>query len=127
MKILINKVSKDTEDIIIDFSMEFGNGMAVWNGNRMAEKDMEYDVQYDITDPLIWGEDVVLSKEKKFSIFTTQEGVFITGILESVSKDGLVDLQFGTSIIQLEIDGDSLPKGQYVTVRADSLEVYDVN
>jgi len=127
MKILINKVSKDTEDIIIDFSMEFGSGMAVWNGNRMAEKDKEYDVQYDITDPLIWGEDVVLSKEKKFSIFTTQEGVFITGILESVSKDGLVDLQFGTSIIQLEIDGNNLPKGQYVTVRADSLEVYDVN
>jgi len=127
MKILINEISKDTEDIIIDFSMEFGSGIAVWNGNRMAEKDKEYDVQYDITDPLIWGEDVVLSKEKKFSIFTTQEGVFITGILESVSKDGLVDLQFGTSIIQLEVDGNNLPKGQYVTVRADSLEVYDVN
>lgn len=127
MKILINKVSEENEDIIIDFSMEFGSGTAVWNGNRIAEKDKEYDVQYDITDPLTWGEDVVLSKEKKFSISTTEEGIFITGILEKISKDGLADLQFGKSIIQLEIEGNSLPKGQYVKVRADSLEVYDVN
>jgi len=127
LKILINKVSKDTEDTIVDFSMEFGSGTAVWNGNRMAEPDKEYDVQYDITDPLIWGEDVAISKEKKFSISNTQEGTFVTGILEKATKDGLVDLRFGKSIIQLEIEGNSLPKGEYVTVRADSLEVYDVN
>ncbi|ABR48356.1 conserved hypothetical protein [Alkaliphilus metalliredigens QYMF] len=127
MKIVINKVNRDTEDIIIDFTTEFGSGAATWNGNRMAEQDKEYDVQYDITDSLAWGEDVVLSKEKKFSIAITQEGIFITGVLEKVFKDGLVDLRFGKSIIQLEVEGNNLPRGQYVKVRADSLEVYDVN
>jgi len=120
-------VSKEDKDIIIDFSNEFGRGMAAWNGNRIPEKDKEYDVQYDITDPLVWDEDVFLSKENKFSISTTEKGIFITGIMEKVSKDGLVDLKFGNSIIQLELEGKTLPKGQYVNVRADSLEVYDSN
>jgi len=127
LKILINEVSKEDKDIIIDFSNEFGSGMAAWNGNRMPEKGKEYDVQYDITDPLVWDEDVFLSKEKKFSISTTEKGIFITGIMEKVSKDALVDLKFGNSIIQLELEGKTLPKGQYVHVRADSLEVYDSN
>lgn len=127
MKILINKVSKEEQDNIIDFTTEFGIGMAVWNGNRRAEEGKEYDVQYDITDPLIWDEDVTLSKEKKFNVCITKEGMFITGIIESVSKDGLVDLRFDNSIIQLEIEGKNIPKGQYVKVRADSLEVYDIN
>ncbi len=127
LKILINKINKDTEDIIVGFSMEFGSGTAVWNGNRIAEKDKEYDVQYDITDSLVWGKDVVLSEEKKFNISGTEEEVFITGILERIYSDGLVDLRFGDSIIQIEMEGNNLPKGEYVKVRADSLEVYDVN
>ncbi|MBB6214460.1 hypothetical protein HNQ80_000540 [Anaerosolibacter carboniphilus] len=127
MKILINKISRMTEDIIVDFSMEFGSGKAAWNGYRKPEQGKQYNVEYDITDPLRWEKDVVLSKEKNFKIFMKQGTTFITGILEKVYNDGVADLRFGKSIIQLEIQGKNIPKGQYVEVKADSLEVYDVN
>jgi hypothetical protein len=116
-----------TEDIIVDFSMEFGSGTATWNGYRKPEQGKQYNVEYDITDTLRWEKDVLLSKEKKFKIFTKQGTTFITGILEKVSNEGVADLRFGKSMIQLEIEGKNLPKGQYVEVKADSLEVYDAN
>ena len=127
LKILVNKISRMTEDIIIDFSMEFGSGKATWNGHRKPEQGKQYDVEYDITDTLRWEKDILLSKEKKFKIFAKEGNVFIIGILEKVSNDGTADLRFGKSIIQLEIEGNKIPKGQYVEVKADSLEVYDVN
>ncbi|MFT9495314.1 hypothetical protein [Anaerosolibacter sp.] len=127
MKIVINKISKISEDSIVEFSTELGSGKAVWNGYRKPEQGKQYDVEYDITDTLRWGKDVFLSKERNFKMFIKQGTTFVIGVLEKVSNDGFADLRFGKSIIQLEIEGKNLPKGQYVEVKADSLEVYDAN
>lgn len=127
MKIVINKISKISEDSIVEFSTELGSGKAAWNGYRKPEQGKQYDVEYDITDTLRWGKDVFLSKERNFKMFIKQGTTFVIGVLEKVSNDGFADLRFGKSIIQLEIEGKNLPKGQYVEVKADSLEVYDAN
>ncbi|KAB3531123.1 hypothetical protein [Alkaliphilus serpentinus] len=127
MKILIDRVINAEEDIFIEFSTDFGVGRAVWNGNRNPETSKEYNVELDITDVLSWGKDVILSKEKQYGITLKEEDVLITGVLEKIYEDGIVDLRFGNSILQLEIEGDDLPMGKYVEVKADSLEVYDAN
>jgi hypothetical protein len=116
-----------SEDSIVEFSTELGSGKAAWNGYRKPEQGKQYDVEYDITDTLRWGKDVFLSKERNFKMFIKQGTTFIIGVLEKVSSDGFADLRFGKSLIQLEIEGKNLPKGQYVEVKADSLEVYDAN
>jgi hypothetical protein len=127
MKITINKIIKMTEDNIVEFSTELGSGKAAWNGYRKPEQGKQYNVEYDITDTLRWGKDITLSKERNFKIFMKQGTTFMIGVLEKVSNDGFADLRFGKSMIQLEVEGKNLPKGQYVKVKADSLEVYDAN
>ncbi|SCX89299.1 hypothetical protein [Alkaliphilus peptidifermentans] len=125
MEILIRGVDNSDMDSIIDFNTEYGNGKAVWNGNSDPEVGNKYNVEYDITDILEWNKTVSLSKEKSFKIFIEEEITHIIGVLEKVYKDGISDLRFGNSIIQLEVEGKDLPVGEYVLVKADSLEVYD--
>lgn len=126
MKILVSEINKEAGDFMVVFSTEFGEGRAVWNGNRNPEEGKEYEVEFDITDLLRWDKDIILSKEKKFEIAIKEDSVFVTGVLENFS-DGIADLRFGKSIIQLEMEGNKLPIGEYLEVMADSLELYDVN
>lgn len=127
MEILVNKVTSSAEDIVIHFTSEFGSCEAYWNSKKKPEANRKYHVELDITDELVWGQDVKPSKDKKFSISMEDDEIYICGIIDKIYKDGQVDLRFGKSLIQLEVDGKRMPAGEYVTVKTTSLEVYDTN
>ncbi len=125
MKIHITKVNTSSEDVIIFFSSEYGDAEAFWGTKPIPKANADYEVEVDITDELIWGQDINLSKDKKFCI-RMQDEIYITGILEKVYKNGLADFRLGKSLVQLELEGKNIPIGEYVTIKATSLEVYEV-
>lgn len=124
MKIHITRVNTSSEDVIIYFSSEYGNAEAFWGTKPIPKANADYEVELDITDELVWGQDIKLSRDKKFSIHMKDE-IYITGILEKVYRNGLADFRIGKSLIQLELEGKNIPTGVYVTIKASSLEAYE--
>jgi len=127
MKIHVKKVDTSSEDIIIDFTSEYGDAEAFWGTRPMPKAKADYDVELDITDELAWGRDVKPSTEKKFSIIMQKDDIYITGILEKTYKGGMADFRLGKNLIQLELEGKNIPTGGYVTVKTASLEMYEAN
>jgi hypothetical protein len=127
MKIQVKKVDISSEDIIINFTSEFGGAEAFWGTRPLPKANTEYDVEFDITDELVWGKDVKPSSDKKFSIIMKQDDIYITGILEKVYKSGLADFRLGKNLIQIELLGKNAPVGAYVTIQTTSLELYEAN
>lgn len=125
MKIHITKVDIASEDVLIYFSCEYGEAEAFWGTKPIPKANYDYEVLLDITDELVWGKDVKLCRDKKFCIRMEDE-IYLTGILEKVYKDGLADFRLGKSLIQLELEGRNIPAGEYVTIKASSLEAYEV-
>lgn len=127
MKIHVSKVDTSSEDVIIYFGSEFGEAEAFWGSKPIAKAGNDYEVELDITDELLWGQDAKPSKEKKFSISMQEDYIYLTGILEKTYKDGMADFRIGNSLIQLELGGKKIPVGEYVTIQASSLEAYETN
>lgn len=125
MKIHVKKVDTSSEDVIIDFTSEYGNAEAFWGTKPIPKANEDYEVELDITDELTWGQEIKLSKDKKFNI-QMQDEIYITGIIEKVYKDGMADFRLGKSLIQLELEGKNPPVGEYVTIKTTSIEMYEI-
>lgn len=127
MKVHVTRVDTSTEDVIVDFTCEFGKAEAFWGTKPIPKANHDYEVELDISEELSWGEDVKPSKENRFGIYLHGDFIILIGILEKVYKDGMADFRIGKSLIQLELDGNNLPVGSYITVRCASVELYEVN
>lgn len=127
MKIHVKKVDTSEEDVVIDFSSEYGDAEAFWGTKPIPKSGQDYEVELDISDELVWGQDVKPSKDKKFSITIQKDDIYITGILDKVYKGGMADFRIGDNIIQLELSGGKIPTGEYVTIRTASIEMYEAN
>lgn len=125
MKIHVKNVDTSSEEVIIEFSSEYGEAEAFWGTKPIPKANADYEVELDITDELTWGQEVKLSKEKKFSIHMEDE-IYLTGILEKLYKDGIADFRLDKSLIQLELEGKKIPTGEYVTIKATSIEMYEI-
>jgi hypothetical protein len=125
MKIHVKKVDIGEEDIMIDFSSEYGDAEAFWGTRPLPKAKTDYEVELDITDELVWGRDVKPSTDKKFSIIQ-KDDVYITGLLEKLHKNGMADFRLGKSLIQLELEGKNIPTGSYVTIKTSSIDLYEV-
>jgi hypothetical protein len=125
LEILVNDIKSVSKENIITFKTEFGIGKGLWIDKKRPELNQKYKVEFDISDELIWGKDIQKSDKKAFSISIEGDEVVIIGILEKALGDSIVDLRFGASLIQLEVEGKNLPKGEYIMIRTDSLEIYN--
>ncbi len=124
MQIKITAVHEYSEGILATFKTEFGEGFGIWNGNKKPAEGDSYSIELDITEPLKWGKDIVLSKETSYSITVMGEMVTIIGKLQRVDVNGLSDLLVGNSIIQLEIEGKGAVAGKFVALRTNDIELY---
>jgi hypothetical protein len=127
MKIHVKKVDTSSEDIIINFTSEYGDAEAFWGTKPIPKANTDYEVELDITDELAWGQEVKPSKDKKFSITMQRDDIYITGVLEKTYKGGMADFRLGKNLIQLELEGSNIPIGSYVTIKATNIELYEVN
>jgi hypothetical protein len=127
MKIHVQKVDTSSEDIIINFTSEYGDAEAFWGTKPIPKANTDYEVELDITDELVWGQDVKPSANKKFSILMQKDDITITGVLEKTYKGGMADFRFGKNLIQLELEGRNIPTGGFVTIKTTNIEMYEVN
>ena len=127
MKIVIIKVDISLADIIIESSCDYGSGKAVWNGHNKPHVGKVYRVEYDLTDILRWGIEITKSDLKEYKINNKNDNCYIIGKLDKYYSDDVYDLKFGESVIQLEVEGRNVPVGSFVLVKAESLEVYDLD
>ncbi|HYE12070.1 MAG TPA: hypothetical protein VEF53_18015 [Patescibacteria group bacterium] len=127
MKIHVKKVDTSSEDIIINFTSEYGDAEAFWGTKPIPKANTDYEVELDITDELTWGQEVKPSKDKKFSITMQRDDIYITGVLEKTYKGGMADFRLDKNLIQLELEGRNIPIGGYVTIKVTNIELYEVN
>jgi hypothetical protein len=127
MKIHVKKVELSEEDVIIDFTSEYGDSEAFWSTRPLPKAKTDYDVELDITDELSWGRDVKPSTDKKFSITMQKDDLYITGVLEKIYKGGMADFRLGKNLIQIELEGKNIPTGGYVTIKTASIDFYEAN
>jgi hypothetical protein len=127
MKIHVTKVDASQEDVIVNFTSELGEAEAFWGTKPIPKENTDHEVELDITDELVWGQDIKPSQEKKCSIRLQGDDIFITGILEKVYREGLADFRLNKNVIQLELEGRNIPTGLYCTIKATSLEFYESN
>ena len=127
MKIHVKKVDASSEDIIINFTSEYGDAEAFWGTKPIPKANTDYEVELDITDELTWGQEVKPSKDKKFSITMQRDDIYITGVLEKTYKGGMADFRLDKNLIQLELEGRNIPIGGYVTIKVTNIELYEVN
>ena len=124
MRAIIEKIETYSEGILVQFVSEYGVGFGIWNGNKKPVEKADYNIELDITDTLKWGKDVELSKNNSFKIVTTEGAIILTGKVEKIYGDGMIDFRLGSSLIQLELEGKGIPLGKFVDVKTNDIEVY---
>lgn len=124
MEVTITKAENYSEGILVQFRSQHGEAFGIWNGHKRPEENESYNVEFDITEPLEWGKGVKLSKKEGFKIAVTENSITITGKVEKVLGDGFIDFRFGESVIQIEVEGKNIPKGKFVDIITNELEIY---
>lgn len=126
MKVKINEVIRESSIDLVDFSTEYGNARAYWNGS-VPEVDKEYFVELEIESALVWGDNVRKVDYGKISIGIEGETLWIIGYLESVDDDGYTIIRLGGTIISLDVTGEPLPAGLLVKVEAEKVILFKVD
>jgi len=104
MKIKIKDVINNGLSIIVNFSTEFGEGKAFWEGD-VPIQNCEYYTEVDIHDNLVWGKNIIRTNENLYSFNLKNEIINISGILESTDVDGYSILRVGDYIIPFMATG----------------------
>lgn len=127
MKINIVKNERiESDQVVVSFSSEFGNGKARWNGESPLE-GREYYVELEIPDTAEWRKDVIKSDKEQYCIKSNGKCTSIVCVVESFFDYGCCDFRIGTSLVTLTIAGEHYPKGTFVEISTENLILYDTN
>ena len=98
-------VSENLSKKRVEFSSEFGNAIAYWEG-REPLVNSNYHVEIDIDGILSYGEEIKISREEKCLIRIREDIMInIIGLLESVDNDDedvYDDNYDGLAVVRLE-------------------------
>lgn len=124
MRITINETSIKKNGYQVNFSTEYGNATALWNGN-VPEVKKEYFAEIEIPGILCWQKDISTTDEKCF-ILLENNIVHIVALLESIEDDGYTVLRLGDSIITIQTQGKHPNVGSNVKITTNNLLLYEV-
>ncbi|MWC27339.1 hypothetical protein [Paenibacillus sp. MMS18-CY102] len=126
MKVLITEVQHIGEKCFVLFQSKLGNGKALWNGNLPAVNN-EYHVEIEIHDHLMWGDNMISSPSMQYHIKQMNDGLILTGEIESIDDDGYTVIRLGESIVCVEAMGVPLTIGTFVTIHANDIAFFNLN
>ncbi|MDO3413303.1 hypothetical protein QWJ34_26360 [Saccharibacillus sp. CPCC 101409] len=86
----------------------------------------EYTVEIDVEEAVCWGETLHRTESGPCRICMSEGSIYITGLLESVEKDGYAVLRLSSCIVPFEIAGDLPPAGIFVQLKTNKITLYEV-
>lgn len=127
MNVVIISYEESNSEIKVEFSTEYGEGIAFWQGAQ-PKKGFAYDVELEIPDVLKWGKDINRTNSKFYSIEILNNRVCFEGKLESYSgNDGCCIIRFGDSIILLETEGNPSEVQSFLRFETENVIIYENN
>ena len=122
MEIKIIEVISEHEVVVAN---KYGKMNAEWIGES-PKKDSIKNVEVEINDTLVWGQDIVETNDKNYKIESIDGRICLQGCLESISEDGYTVIRLGESIICVDTEGMPLLEiRDFVTIKATHIELHD--
>lgn len=118
MKIGIDKFMQNE----VIFRTEYGKGKGKWGASERPPYG-ETDVEFEIEDELVWGNNVVLADGDAAMAISNQQVLF-QGILESVDGDNCAVLRMKDSILLFVAKGQAFPVGSTIRIAAKDVTLY---
>ena len=123
MKITIGLVTLVAKEVLVGFSTNVGSATAVWRAAppKIGE---QYDVELEIDDEFVWGENACSSLNNAHSIEVMDGAVTMTGTLISNDMEGGAVVDVGGSIIFIELIGCAETDSVLVDLKVESVDVF---
>lgn len=126
MKIRITEILSDTETLLVSFHSSAGSGKAAWVGVTPKTGD-EMDVEFNLDETFAWGKNLTPSTGKSPNISQINGVTRITAELIQITNEDCAELQFGDSVLLVELDGPTAQKSGCVDLRAIRVLLYPTN
>ena len=126
MKIMINALLEhDKENMIVHFLSDIGNSRALWIG-KLPDVGSYYDIEMEISDILVWGENIVPSIHTTWKIEDNGSEVIIIGQIMKVEEE-IVYLNLCNSIVLIEVIGTQYAEECFVKIKIKYPIIYNTN
>lgn len=119
MKVTIDKVKLDGDVVSVAFSTAYGKATTSWVG-QAPEVGEIYDVELEMGDHFVWGENISLTDEAQPSLSVEDNTLELIGLLISFD-DGCVVMDLGGSVIL--IDAQAVPNDLAGYIKCVALDV----
>ncbi|MGF6223302.1 hypothetical protein [Pseudomonas frederiksbergensis] len=123
MKITIDLVILVAKEVLVGFSTSVGAAIAVWRA-APPEVGEQYDVELEIDDEFVWGENACSSLNNAHSIGVMDGIVTMTGTLISNDMEGGAVVDVGGSIIFIELIGCAEADSVFVDLKVKNINVF---
>lgn len=101
MEVIIDKVKLDGDVVFVAFSSACGKATASWVGQPPGAGEV-HDVELDVDDHFVWGENIFLTDEAQPSIRFEDNVLELVGLFISFD-DGCVVMDLGGSVILIDV------------------------
>jgi hypothetical protein len=125
MRIVLTKIEKSTDQLLVAFKCDYGFGIAHWLSDS-PNVDSEYEVEIDCDDVLKIASNTQETDEITYSISSDGRNTTFVANIDDVYEGGTVALRFGNSIMVAEFDGELPEKGEWYRVTTNRMELINV-
>lgn len=126
MNIIIEKITKNEDLIFVDFSSDLGSSRAVWAGEKPV-LGSSYDVEIDIDDDLVWGEDIVTASKSTCMVSSSENKFCLVAKVISSESDGCLSVALGNSVLLLDVEGLPGDISGVIECNASEVKLYSTN
>ena len=125
MRVTVDAVYEADGESTVAFSSVFGSAAGVWRGDVEAVAGADYEVEFDLDEPISWGESARPGERPLCAIDVTASGARFAGLLESLDDDGYAVMRMEQYIVPFIAEGiPDAAVGGYVIVESCRLEIY---
>lgn len=104
MIVTVDRLAAVGSEQIVYFTTDIGSAVGVWSDVPPTEGE-SYDVELDLTEPIVWGVSAHLALKDVYSIGAEHDLIKITGKIVSFEEDGSAILEVAGSVVLLEVVG----------------------
>lgn len=126
MKIRITEVRHTADALLVSFQTLVGSGTALWVGITPKMGD-DLEVEFELDEVFSWGENITASSSHSPQLIDVNGVTQITAELIQVADEDCAALQFGDSILLIELDGPIAQESGYVDLRTNRVLLYPIS
>jgi hypothetical protein len=126
MKIEITAVYTDKfNTLLVDFRSHIGECKAIWVGQKPILGN-SYDIEIDVVDKLLWGENILLYNGETFKIQYKDDHISLVGKLIAVEEKGCAVTKLDNDIMLLETFGEPFEVGRFIEILPHKIVAYEI-